>query len=37
MGVGGGDSLAKLTSDSKSIGKDIAEFLDAWARGKSLK
>jgi hypothetical protein len=37
MGVGGGDSLEKLTSDAKSIGKDIAEFLDAWARGKSLK
>jgi hypothetical protein len=37
MGIGGGDSLAKLTSDSKSIGKDIAEFLGAWARGKSLK
>ncbi len=37
MGMAGGDSLEKLTSDTKSIGKDIAEFLDAWARGKSLK
>lgn len=37
MGAFGGDSLGKLTSDSRSIGGDIAEFLAAWARGKSLK
>ena len=37
MGLGGGDSLAKLTSDSRSIGEDIAKFLAKWARGDSLK
>jgi hypothetical protein len=37
MGVAGGNSMDKLTSDSRSIGQDIAEFIDAWARGKSLK
>jgi hypothetical protein len=37
MGVGGGDSLGKLLSDSKDIGSDIAKFISAWAKGKSLK
>lgn len=37
MGVFGGDSLGLLRSEATSIGKDIAVFLDAWARGKSLK
>jgi hypothetical protein len=37
MGVGGGDSLGKLMSDSKSIGEDIAKFLAKWARGENLK
>lgn len=37
MGVGGGDSLGKLMSDSRSIGEDIAKFLAKWARGESLK
>jgi hypothetical protein len=37
MGVGGGDSLGKLLSDSRNIGVDIAEFLSAWARDKALK
>ena len=36
MGMGGGDSLGKLLSDTRSIGEDIARFLAAWARGKSL-
>jgi hypothetical protein len=37
MGVGGGDSLGKLMSDSRSIGEDIAKFLSKWARGESLE
>jgi hypothetical protein len=37
MGVGGGDSLGKLMSDSRSIGEDIAKFLTTWAKGESLK
>ena len=37
MGMGGGDSLGKLMSDSRNIGEDIAKFLARWARGDSLK
>ena len=37
MGIGGGDSLGKLMSDSRSIGEDIAKFLAKWARGESLE
>lgn len=37
MGMGGGDSLGKLMSDSRSIGEDIAKFLAKWARGDSLQ
>jgi hypothetical protein len=37
MGAFGGDSLGKLTSDAKSIGEDLAEFLNAWVTGKKLK
>ncbi len=37
MGVGGGDSLGKLMSDSRSIGEDIAKFLAKWARGEKLE
>jgi Domain of unknown function (DUF4410) len=37
MGVGGGDSLEKLTSDARNIGEDIAKFLAKWARGEKLK
>ena len=37
MGVGGGDSLKKMTKDSKNLGQDIAEFLDAWVKGKNLR
>lgn len=37
MGMGGGDSLGKLMSDSRSIGEDIAKFLAKWARGDSLE
>ena len=37
MGVGGGDSLGKLMSDSRSIGEDIAKFLAKWGRGDSLE
>jgi hypothetical protein len=36
MGVAGGDSVKKMTSDCKSIGEDIAKFLSAWAKGKKL-
>jgi len=37
MGMGGGDSLEKLIADSRNIGEDLAKFLSAWAKGKSLK
>jgi hypothetical protein len=37
MGMGGGDSLGKLMSDSRSIGEDIGKFLAKWARGDRLK
>lgn len=37
MGMGGGDSLGKLISDSRSIGEDIARFMTAWASGGKLK
>jgi hypothetical protein len=37
MGMAGGDSIKKMSSDSKSIGEDIAKFLSAWAGGKKLK
>jgi Domain of unknown function (DUF4410) len=37
MGMGGGDSLGKLMSDSRSIGEDIAKFLARWARGDNLR
>ena len=36
MGMGGGDSLGKLMSDSRSIGEDIGKFLAKWARGEKL-
>jgi hypothetical protein len=37
MGIGGGDSLEKMMSDSRSIGEDVATFIARWARGESLK
>ena len=37
MGVAGGDYEKKLRSDCERLGEDIAEFLDAWARGKKLR
>jgi hypothetical protein len=37
MGMGGGDSLGKMMSDSRSIGEDIGKFLGKWARGESLQ
>jgi hypothetical protein len=37
MGLGGGDSLGKLMTDSKNIGEDIAKFIARWARGDSLE
>ena len=37
IGVAGGDSLDKLTDDTKAIGEDIAKFLSEWAKGKKLK
>ena len=33
MGMGGGDSIGKLTSDAKNIGDDLAKFLSGWAKG----
>jgi hypothetical protein len=33
MGIGGGDSLGKLTSDARSIGEDLAKFISEWAKG----
>jgi hypothetical protein len=36
MGIGGGDSLGKLMSDSRDIGEDIGKFLAKWARGEDL-
>ena len=36
MGLGGGDSLGKLMSDSRSIGEDIGKFIARWARGDNL-
>jgi Domain of unknown function (DUF4410) len=37
MGMGGGDSLGKLMSDSRDIGEDIGKFLVKWASGADLK
>jgi hypothetical protein len=37
MGVAGGNSLDKLTSDTRDIGEDLAKFLSAWAKGEKLK
>jgi len=37
MGAFGGDSLGKLAADTKSLGEDVAKFVDAWATGKKLK
>ena len=36
MGMFGGNSLNKLIDDSKSIGEDLAEFLNKWANKKKL-
>lgn len=36
MGFGGGDSLGKLMSDTRSIGEDIGKFLAAWSKGENL-
>jgi hypothetical protein len=33
MGMGGGDSIGKLSSDTKSIGEDLAKFLSDWSKG----
>jgi hypothetical protein len=37
MGIGGGDSLGKLMSDTRAIGEDVARFLSKWGRGESLE
>ncbi len=37
MGAFGGDSLEKMTDDTKRVGEDLANFLGTWAKGKSLK
>jgi hypothetical protein len=36
VGMGGGDSLGKLMSDTKAIGGDIGKFLLRWSRAESL-
>ena len=36
MGLAGGNSMDKLTSDTNDIGEDIAKFLSAWAKGQKL-
>jgi Domain of unknown function (DUF4410) len=36
MGVAGGNSMDKLTSDTRDIAEDIAKFLSAWAKGDKL-
>lgn len=36
MGVAGGNSMDKLTGDTRDIGEDIAKFLSAWAKGQKL-
>jgi len=36
MGMGGGDSLGKLTSDTRAIGEDLAKFLSVWAKQGKL-
>lgn len=37
MGLGGGDSLGKLMSDTRSIGGDIAKFLATWGRNQPVE
>lgn len=37
MGAFGGDYEAKMRSDCKSLGEDIAHFLSSWAKGEDLK
>lgn len=37
MGIGGGDSIGKLLSDSRHIAEDISSFLAKWARGEDLE
>ena len=36
MGVAGGDSAVKMRKDATQIGRDIADFLHAWATGGKL-
>jgi hypothetical protein len=37
MGMAGGDSIGKLSSDAKNIGEDVAKFVTAWSRDQKLK
>lgn len=37
MGVGGGEYNRKFRADCKRLGEDIAEFFDAWVKGKELR
>jgi uncharacterized protein DUF4410 len=37
MGNAGGDSLDKLSKDTRKIGEDIAAFVSRWTKGESLK
>jgi hypothetical protein len=37
LGVIDGDSVVTLSSDSRAIGGDIAQFVSVWASGKKLK
>ncbi len=37
MGAGGGNYVRKMRADCERFGEDIAEFLDAWVKGKNLR
>lgn len=37
MGVFGGDYVKKMTSDCRSLGEDLAVFVNTWATGRVLK
>jgi hypothetical protein len=37
MGMAGGDSIGKMSSDAKNIGEDVAKFVSAWSRDQKLK
>jgi curli biogenesis system outer membrane secretion channel CsgG len=37
MGMAGGDSIGKMSSDARNIGEDVAKFVSAWSRDQKLK